>query len=133
MAYRRPLAVLLRRNSLSLWSVPRQVNHAELLHEPEFVFSSPVLDDLAVGNPVNGDGHHRQFLSARGNAGQVLGVPPVRCQAGHHPVAFGDLVLDLVTAGRRFPEDLEGLLQAVATWRQPGERWERMVDVLLCN
>ena len=49
-------AVLLRGNGLSLGSVPRQVNHAELLHEPEFVLSSPVLDDLAVGNPVNGNG-----------------------------------------------------------------------------
>src|SRR6266571_1033744 len=124
-------AVLLRGNGLSLGSVPRQVNHAELLHEPEFVLSSPVLDDLAVGDPVNGNGHHRQLLSARRNAGQVLDVPPVRGQAGHHPVGFGDLVLDLVPSRRRFPEDLEGLLQALATWRQPGERWGRMVDVPL--
>ena len=35
-------------------------------------------------------------------------------------VPFGDLILDVVLARRRDPEDFERLLETSATWGEPG-------------
>jgi hypothetical protein len=46
----------------------------------------------------------------------------VRSQASDDLVSLGDLVLDLVAPGRRFPEQPEGLLQSLTT-RRKRKRW----------
>ena len=56
------------------------------------------------------DRRHLQIVSGRGRAGQILFMFSVRRHPGYDFVALGDLIFDLVITGRRFPENLKGLL-----------------------
>jgi hypothetical protein len=71
-----------------------------------------LLDELPVRDAMNGDGSHLQVVAGSRRAWKVAFVFSIGGEACHHLVAFGDLLFDVVIAGRRFPKDFERLLQS---------------------
>src|SRR5215212_9750597 len=86
-------------------------HHADLRQEAEHIFLRPLLDQLALGDAVDGDRGHLQVVAGARRPREIAVVFPDRGQAGDDLVAFGDLVVNAVVAWRRLPEDLERLLE----------------------
>src|SRR5580700_9875704 len=76
---------------------------------------------------MDSDRGHLQFIASFGGAREITFVFSKRSEARYHLIPFGDLIFDLVISGRRFPENLESLLQPVPARRQTRKRWRIMI------
>jgi hypothetical protein len=86
---------------------PRRRDRPQLHQQPGGVDLSPVLDDLAPGDSMDGDSLH-PHVSARGrDTEEVAGVLAVTNDPADDGVAVGVLVLDLVMEVREGVEPLD--------------------------
>src|SRR2546428_2684359 len=110
-----PSDCLLRRCDL------RGCDQAELLHHTQLVSETPVLHDLAVGNPPDVNLRPARVLAGCGNALELtlLCAPPG--ETVHELVPYHDLVLDRVAeVGEGGPELGQTLLEAFPVRRGAG-------------
>src|SRR5438270_9600038 len=77
------------------WHLPRRGDHPELLEHPELVELDPGLHDLAVRDAIDVDAAYHQLFARRGELHELACVRRTAGPAGHHRVAFGDLILDV--------------------------------------
>src|SRR5580698_6458880 len=97
---------------------------AELLQEAQGVLIGPFLGDLAVFDAVDRCRGHRELAAGGGDPGKVSFVYAVGGEPGHDLVAFGDLILDFMSARRGVPEHAERLLETLPAGADPRKgRW----------
>jgi len=102
----------------TLW----QRDNAQLREKPEVIPGRPMFHDLAVPHPVDRDSRFGDVPARRGDpARQVPHMLAVRGESSHDLVALGDLILDLVTARSRRPEDLKTCFNPARPCPTPGK------------
>ena len=94
-----PLDVLLRRRKES-----------QLLKSGQVVLYANEVDDLAVHHRQEEDLGHLHRLAGRWHPHELAPVRPAASEAGRHPVALGDNLLDVLSpVGKGRTKDLESL------------------------
>src|SRR6476660_282845 len=79
------------------YHVCRVRDNSKLLKKAEGFHQHPVLDDLALDNPVDGEHPYLHFLAARGNSQPRALVRAFHQQLHHDTIAFTQRVFDTKT------------------------------------
>src|SRR5918995_5423625 len=69
-------------------------DRAQLLHQAELIDHIPMFGDLSIGHAQNLDEFDRHFLPCRRYPEEFSLVRAIECLAGHHLVAFSNLVVN---------------------------------------